>query len=87
MTSCDTLCKDQETFNKALDNYTNVKSSENKVSGATLVIGFLIMFFIIVWAIFLSMRVQDREHRILHTALAILASPAYILAYFLSKNY
>jgi hypothetical protein len=38
------------------------------------------------WAIILAMKVKDADHRILHIVLAVLASPIYILAYYISYN-
>ena len=87
--SCDTLCKDQDSFNKALDNYTDAKDKEisdklEKNRGSMWAAAIL-MLLLLVWAVTLAVKVKDGEHRILHIALALLVSPIYIISYFLSK--
>lgn len=87
--SCDSLCKDQPSFNKALDNYKTAKDEElseklEKNKGSMWAAA-VVMVVILIWAVMLAGKVKDPEHRILHIGLAILVSPIYIIAYFLSN--
>ena len=41
-----------------------------------------IMFALLVWAVFLAMKVQDKDHKTLHLFLALIASPIYILSHY-----
>lgn len=86
---CDTVCKDQSTFNKALDSYQTVKEEEAKEelknnNGMFLAVT-VIMILLLIFAVNLALKVQDSDHRVLHVFLALLTSPLYILAYFLSQ--
>lgn len=88
--SCDTLCKDQETFNKALDSYREEKNNEIKEeikkNRGTIMTLVIIMLIFLVWAVMLALKVKDPEHRTLHVFLALLTSPLYILSYLLSNT-
>ena len=88
-TSCDTVCKDQETFNKALDTYQTVKEVEleedMKKNRGMISAALVIMLLLLIWAVTLALRVQDSEHRVLHVFLALLTSPLYIISHFLSN--
>ena len=43
------------------------------------------IFYLIVclWAVFLALKVSDKEHRILHVSLALALGPFYVLSYYL----
>ena len=87
---CDTVCKDQVTFNRALDTYQEEKENEmtedlKKNRGAMIAV-LIIMIIFIIWAVMLALKVKDPEHRTLHVFLALLTSPLYILSYVLSHT-
>ena len=44
----------------------------------------ILMLFFSIWAIFLALRVQDKETRILHLIFAIALGPIYVICYYSS---
>lgn len=58
-------------------------SSGNTIYSAIVIFIYILFLF---WAIILAMKVNDKDHRILHIALAILVSPVYVLSYYLSQT-
>ena len=82
------VCSDQDNFNKAFskaaDEYEKAKMPSVKEMSVAIIIYALLYFLFLVWAIILAMRVQDREHRMLHMVFAIGASPLYVLSHYIA---
>ena len=78
------VCKNQSTFNNAFTNALNYYSThENMPSLLTILYAILLLIFLI-WAVFLSLQMKKSNERILHLFFAIIASPLYIIAYYLN---
>lgn len=78
------VCDNQDDFNVAVREaikYNN-KQDMKKVQG---VLGVWLALYVIffVWAVILALKVQNPEHRIVHLVFAMIASPIYVLAYYL----
>jgi hypothetical protein len=79
------VCNNQNAFNDALDKYQTDKAEEFvKKYGVVYAIFFVLYFIAIVYAVILALKVTDVEHRRLHVVFALIAAPAYIIAYYLS---
>ena len=79
------VCADQKTFNKAVNNAIEHLGEDDKPKNRVAqMIMALIMLSLYLWALLLAMRVQDKEHRVLHVTLALLTGPLYILSYYAS---
>ena len=78
------ICQDQNSFNiafkKALDDYNgkNVKNY-NVIMGVSAAIYLILL----IWAIFLAIKIPDRDHRTLHIFFAIACPPLYIISHYL----
>jgi hypothetical protein len=83
------VCSDQDNFNKAFskaaDEYEKSKLPSTKEMSIAVIIYSLLYFLFLVWAIILAMRIQDREHRMLHMVFAIGASPLYVLSHYVAN--
>ena len=80
VSKCDTnVCKDQKSFNRALDKAIN---RQYKLSGP-LIVYIILHIVLAVYAIMLALK-QPVENRLVHVVLAIIASPVYIIAYWVS---
>jgi len=79
------VCADQKTFNKAVSNAIYHLDDDDKPKNrvAQMILA-LIMLSFYLWALLLAMRVQDKDHRILHVTLALLTGPLYVLSYYAS---
>lgn len=71
------ICDNQENFSKAV---TVALSSNRYINMGT----FILYMALLIWAVFLAMKVADRDHRILHIFSAIIAPPLYIISSCLS---
>jgi hypothetical protein len=79
------VCKDQQTFNESLYQAVEYsrKTSEKKMTGGVgtyLVIHTLFL----VWGIVLAFKSQPANNRVMHITMAMVFSPAYVLAYYLN---
>jgi len=45
----------------------------------------LIYLVFTIWALYLAMRIKEKEHRVLHMTLALIAGPVYVFGYYLSQ--
>jgi hypothetical protein len=85
----DSVCQDQVTFNNAvktaIKQMNEDKMKENRGIKAVVLVLYLVLT---VWALTLAINAQvsSQTERILHLIFAILASPVYILAYYLSES-
>ena len=85
----DSVCKDQASFNDAVKTAVKQmnqdKMKENKGAKAIILVLYLVLA---VWALLLAMnaKVSSQTERIIHLVFAIVASPVYILSYYLSES-
>jgi len=78
------ICNDQDSFNNAFDKaLKHEKHKMNKDNKTAMIIGSILMLIFIVWALLLAMKTPS-EHRVIHLVLAMIFSPAYILAHYLN---
>jgi hypothetical protein len=78
------VCNDQKTFNKAVKKAINhLDEPDNKNQAANLVMVLITLTFY-VWALLLALKVQDKQHRLLHVLFALVFGPIYVLAYYAS---
>ncbi len=78
------VCDNQDDFNKAFRKAIKYNNKQNWKDGkpwAYVYLGLWLVFFI--WAILLAMQVQDPRGRVIHLVFAIVASPVYVLAFYL----
>ena len=77
-----TPCTNQADFNKALRTGIKYTNKKNKNRQWTWMYTALWAIFF-VWGILLAMKIPTGQMRSLHTVLAIVFSPVYVLAYYL----
>ena len=78
------VCNDQKTFNKAVKKAIyHLDEPESKNQAANLVMVLITLTFYI-WALLLALKVQDKQHRLLHVLFALVFGPLYVLAYYAS---
>ena len=78
------VCKDQETFNEALKTGFESMYEEKKVSTGYMLFYFILATIFLFWALVLSYQCPKSANRILHILFALLASPLYVLSYYLN---
>jgi len=84
------VCKDQQTYNKALrkalNNYDNKENEcTTDICRTKMTIFTIITMVFYLWAILLASKVNDKEHRILHILLALITGPLYVISYYCSN--
>lgn len=83
------VCTNQKAFTQALKSATEHFNNENKEymekNKNKLAVCVLLYLVLLVWAVLLAMKVQDKEHRVLHTVIALVCPPTYIIAYYLNN--
>ena len=78
------VCNDQKTFNKAVKKaINNLDDPDSKNQTANLIMVLITLTFY-VWALLLALKVQDKQHRLLHVLFALVFGPIYVLAYYAS---
>lgn len=76
------VCNNQNDFNQAV--YSAIKyNQEQKLKGKWAVVGAVVWFCLLFWAVSLSLRYNGPE-KLLHVMFAILFSPIYIISYYVS---
>lgn len=82
------VCADQATydaaFQHAIKEYQKKDDCKTTTCKVTMSILSILMLFFSIWAIFLALRVQDKESRILHLIFAIALGPIYVICYYSS---
>jgi hypothetical protein len=79
------VCDNQQVFNKAVRDavkHINDEDDNNSNSTAKMLMVLIGLSFYL-WALFLALKVADKEHRVLHVTLALLTGPLYVLSYYL----
>jgi hypothetical protein len=79
------VCNTQDQYNKAFRSalkYNNEENWKESKPWTAVYAGLWFVFF--VWAVMLAMQVEDPKGRTIHLVFALVASPAYVLAYYLS---
>lgn len=83
------VCTNQKAFNQAIKSASEYFSNENKEymekHKNKFALCVLLYLVLLVWAVLLAMKVQDKEHRIIHTVIALVCPPTYIIAYYLNN--
>lgn len=85
------VCDNQKIFNAAFSRAMNsyktgeIKQLTTGKLGTIYTITTILYLVFIIWGVILAMRVQDKEKRILHITFALIAGPAYVFAYYLSR--
>ena len=78
------VCQNQDDYNQAFRNaiqYNNQQNINDAKPWMWVYFALYLIFF--VWALMLAMRVPYGPERTLHLTLALVAAPAYVLAYYL----
>jgi len=76
------VCNDQKTFNKAVRKAINhLDDDQNQTSTSKLIFTLITLTFY-VWALLLALKVEDKQHRVLHALFALLFGPFYVLAHY-----
>lgn len=77
------VCNNQDDFNQALkQGLKYVAKEEMKKSKPWVYIWIVILTIFFIWAIMIAMQ-MPQDQRVLHLVLAMVASPIYVLAYYL----
>ncbi len=80
------VCNTQDDFNQALQNAIKYNNKEAMKKAQPWAIVCLVIWFVFfVWALVLAMRLPPGKHKIEHVLFALLFSPAYVLATYLSE--
>ena len=85
----DSVCKDQTTFNEAVKTAVKQMNEDKMKEHRTIKSLVLVLYLVMaVWALVLAMNAQvsTQTERIIHLVFAIVASPVYILSYYLSES-
>lgn len=87
----ESVCESQQDFNSAFrtaqnayNQYELKKLAKSPITTISTIVSIVYLIFI-VWAVILAMRVKEKESRILHVTLALIAGPAYVFGYYLSR--
>lgn len=78
------VCQDQETFNEALREGIDSYNEQRKVSTGYMLFYLILALFFLVWALILAYQPKRSQERLLHLFLALLASPLYVLSYYMN---
>lgn len=82
------VCANQDTFNESLKaaakHFRQEREDEMKKNKNLYMVAGLMYLVLLVWALVLAMKISDREHRVLHTVVALVCPPAYVLSHYLS---
>lgn len=81
---CDTQQDFNLAFNQALNQY-RVKEMQQLRKNPVYIIVMILYLVFMIWGVFLALRVKEKEHRILHVTLALIAGPLYVFGYYLSQ--
>jgi hypothetical protein len=80
------LCDSQDKFNHAIRQAIR-DTSESQQPPVLRLLAMSIYVLLIIWALILAMKVSSPETRVVHFVLAIVFSPAYIIAHYLNTHF
>ena len=78
------ICQDQTSFNNALSIGLDTYRDEQKMTSGTMYVYLLLVLVFFIWALMLAMRLKHGNERILHLVVAMIASPLYVISYYLN---
>lgn len=78
------VCKDQDSFNEAFSDALDNYYKENRAPQNIMVIYLVIFIILLLWAIYLAMKIKPSPERVVHIFFALIASPIYILSFYLN---
>ena len=80
------LCNDQHTFNHAFAKAIRAyDKNESKKMSLSLSIYIVIHLICMIWAVMLAVKSSPPDHKVINITLALVFSPAYVLAYYISN--
>ena len=81
------VCQNQQTFNdavyEAVKDYDRKEEKKMRMSGA-LTFYFILHFIFLFLGVMYALESAPKDHRVLHLTMAIVFSPAYVVAHWLS---
>lgn len=78
------VCDNQDDFNHAFRKAIKNNNQENMEKARPWLYVYMVLWMIfLIWALLLAMKVPAGQERVLHVFFALVASPAYVLAYYL----
>lgn len=83
--SDDNVCRDQEAFNEALRQGIENYNEDRKMSTGYMTFYLVLGLVFLVWALVLAYEPKRSHERLLHIFVALLASPLYVLSYYLNN--
>ena len=78
------VCNNQKTFNRAVKkaiNHLDDDEDEDQNQTSKLFLALITLTFY-VWALLLALKVEDKQHRVLHVLFALVFGPLYVLAHY-----
>ncbi len=78
------VCQDQNSFNNALATGLDTYSEQRKMSSGSMVLYLLLVLAFFIWALVLAFRMKKGNERLLHLFVAMIASPLYVISYYLN---
>lgn len=75
------VCDDQKTFNRAVKKALNHLDDDDQNQTSHLILALITLTFY-VWALLLALKVEDKQHRVLHVLFALVFGPLYVLAHY-----
>lgn len=78
------VCQDQETFNEALRQGIDSYNDTRQISTGYMIFYLVLALLFLVWALVLAYEPKRSQERLLHIFVALLASPLYVLSYYLN---
>lgn len=79
------ICENQNTFNKAFSSAVKNYNDESKLPQGSMVVYLVIMILFLIWALVLAFQLKKGNERLLHLLFALIASPIYVIAYYLNS--
>lgn len=80
-------CDNQDDFNVAFRNALKYNEKENMKKARPYMYVYLVLWLVVtVWALLLAMQVPAGNSRVLHVFFALVASPMYVLSFYLGNT-
>lgn len=78
------ICQDQTSFNNAIGTALDSYAEDRKVPTSSMYLYLVLVLIFFLWAIVLAFRLKRGNERTLHLFLAMIASPVYVISYYLN---